>query len=358
MPQSIHRLYSYLHKLNVQELRILSKYFYRRITKQTGGYYNKQQLIHQLLIGGATTKVEHSYEYKLLTKKLVSQPDSSDLMPSYMIDSSIGTKDNYNHVCICNKPQNWCICTSKVDFKWQGIRNGTQKEEDRYPNKEWLSDHVAVITEATVDGNKYNVGTWNMAGQADNWLEFSTSNNSKILNLFAKKCLEFLFTDGANENIFNGFAAATADVQPADIHIDKTNLPGWATRIIGNTKKERNIKEINIQHDEINDTNPIKLHEHFGIGFMSKPGVETIMTKKGMDQYITDYERIFNKYNSNLGTDIDATNEIKHKHIIDQLNVYFAYAIIIGIINEVTFDISGSAITPMLIQVTKLIAYA
>lgn len=59
-----------------------------------------------------------------------------------------------------------------------------------YPNANWLSDHAMVVSKVrTRDHGEITVASWNMAGTADNWLEFNCSKDMKAFNDYSKEAL-------------------------------------------------------------------------------------------------------------------------------------------------------------------------
>lgn len=59
-----------------------------------------------------------------------------------------------------------------------------------YPNANWLSDHAMVVSKVmTHDHGEITVASWNMAGTADNWLEFNCSQDMKAFNDYSKEAL-------------------------------------------------------------------------------------------------------------------------------------------------------------------------
>jgi hypothetical protein len=59
-----------------------------------------------------------------------------------------------------------------------------------YPNANWLSDHAMVVSKVrTHDHGEITVASWNMAGTADNWLEFNCSKDMKAFNDYSKEAL-------------------------------------------------------------------------------------------------------------------------------------------------------------------------
>ena len=61
---------------------------------------------------------------------------------------------------------------------------------DLYPNANWLSDHAMVVSKVvTHEHGEITVASWNMAGTADNWLEFNCSQHMEAFNDYSKEAL-------------------------------------------------------------------------------------------------------------------------------------------------------------------------
>ena len=190
-------------------------------------------------------------------------------------------------------------------------KGGGDDDITLFPNKAWMSDHSMVKTTIQKSGDsttddEFNVITFNMAGIADNFLEFSCDENDGLRFLFEVAALVELFGNSSESFLKK---ILTSDIKLDEIKIqDVGKILNDTPEIVGTMKVIDNKYYKNDKPFKTTMDGTKKICEFIHPGELQIDDKNTLETMFNIDNYVQNY----NKYKHND----EFTDKIKDNFVL------------------------------------------